>query len=76
VDRRWCQHAGAVRAATIENARIRHLDPEIGSIEKGKRANLLLLRRNPLDNVEACNTIETVFLRGRLIARERLAASQ
>lgn len=63
------------RAATIENARILHLDREIGSIEKGKRANLLLLRTNPLDSVEAYNAIETVFLGGRLIPRERLSAS-
>ena len=64
-----------LRAATIENARIVRLDREIGSIEKGKRANLLLLRANPLDSVEAYNTIETVFLDGRLIPRARLSAS-
>lgn len=63
------------RAATIENARILHLEREIGSIEKGKRANLLLMRANPLDSVEAYDTIETVFLGGRLIPRERLSAS-
>ena len=63
------------RAATIENARILHLDREIGSIEKGKRANLLLLRGNPLDSVEAYNTIDSVFIGGRLIPRERLSVS-
>jgi imidazolonepropionase-like amidohydrolase len=62
------------RAATIENARALHLDREIGSIEKGKRANLLL-RANPLESVEAYNTIETVFLGGKAIARETLAAA-
>lgn len=63
------------RAATIDNARIMRLDREIGSIEKGKRAHLLLLRANPLDSVEAYNTIEAVFLGGRLIPRESLSAS-
>jgi imidazolonepropionase-like amidohydrolase len=63
------------RAITIENARIMRLDREIGSIEKGKRAHLLLLRANPLDNVEAYNTIETVFLAGKPIPRETLTVS-
>ena len=64
-----------LRAATIENARVLRLDREIGSIEKGKRANLLLLLADPLDSVEAYNTIETVFLGERLIPRARLSAS-
>ncbi len=62
------------RAATIDNARILHLEREIGSVEKGKRAHLLLLRANPLENVENYNTIETVFLGGKAIPRETLAA--
>ncbi|HUK36712.1 MAG TPA: amidohydrolase family protein [Vicinamibacterales bacterium] len=63
------------RAATIENARIMRLDREIGSIEQGKRAHLLLLRANPLESVEAYNTIETVILDGRLIQRAGLSVS-
>ena len=62
------------RAATIENARIMRLDREIGTVEKGKRAHLLLLRANPLDGVEAYNTIDTVILAGRPIPRESLSA--
>ncbi len=65
-----------LRAATIDNARIMRLDGDIGSIEKGKRAHLLLLRANPLKSVEAYNTIEAVFLGGRLIPRESLSASR
>jgi imidazolonepropionase-like amidohydrolase len=57
-----------LRAATIENARIMRLDRDIGTIEKGKRAHLLLLRANPLESVEGYNTIEAVFLAGRLIS--------
>jgi imidazolonepropionase-like amidohydrolase len=65
-----------LRAATIDNARMMRLDRDIGSIQKGKRANLLLLRANPLESVEAYNAIEAVFLNGRLIPREHLSASQ
>jgi imidazolonepropionase-like amidohydrolase len=63
-----------LRAATIENARIMRLERHIGSVEKGKVAHLLLLRDNPLESVEAYNSIETVFLAGRPIARESLSA--
>lgn len=63
------------RALTIDNARMFHLDREIGTIEPGKRANLLLLDANPLASVTAYDTIRTVFLRGRPIARETLSAS-
>jgi imidazolonepropionase-like amidohydrolase len=63
------------RAATIENARVMRLDRDIGTIEKGKRAHLLLLRANPLESVEAYNMIDAVFLAGRLIPRETLSAA-
>lgn len=65
-----------LRAATIENARVLGLDREIGSIERGKRANLLMLRANPLDSVEAYNTIDSVILGGRFIPREHLSVSR
>jgi imidazolonepropionase-like amidohydrolase len=63
------------QALTLDNARVLHRDRKIGSIEKGKLAHLLLLRANPLDNIEAYNTIETVFLAGKAIPRDRLAAN-
>jgi imidazolonepropionase-like amidohydrolase len=76
--RRWIAAGVSTRqlfqALTLDNARILRRDHDIGSIEKGKRAHLLLLRANPLDNVEAYNTIETVFLSGKAIPREALAA--
>lgn len=62
------------RAMTIDNARIMRLDDELGTIESGKKANLLLLRANPLESVKAYDAIETVFLHGRPIARETLSA--
>jgi imidazolonepropionase-like amidohydrolase len=62
------------RALTIDNARMMRLDDEIGTVEPGKTANLLLLRANPLESVSAYDTIETVFLRGRPIPRAELSA--
>lgn len=63
-----------LQALTIDNARMLRLDDEIGTVEPGKRANLLLLRADPLESVEAYDTIETVFLHGRPIPRVELSA--
>jgi imidazolonepropionase-like amidohydrolase len=62
------------RALTIDNARMLRLDDKVGTVEQGKIANLLLLRANPLQDVKAFDTIETVFLHGRPIARAELSA--
>jgi hypothetical protein len=62
------------RAMTIENARVLKLEKEIGTIEPGKKANLLLLGADPLKNVNAYDAIETVFLNGRPIPRRTLSA--
>lgn len=62
-------------AATMDNARVMRLDREIGTVELGKRAHLLLLRANPLETVEAYDSIDTVFLAGRPIRREALSAA-
>ena len=59
---------------TIDNARLMRLDDEIGTIEPGKKANLLLLGADPLRSVKAYDAIETVFLHGRPITRETLSA--
>ena len=61
-----------LRAATLDNAIALGLSHELGSIEVGKRADLLLLKENPLANASAYDSIETIFLNGEPIARETL----
>jgi imidazolonepropionase-like amidohydrolase len=61
-----------LRAATLDNAITLGLSHELGSIEASKRADLLLLKENPLTNVSAYDSIETIFLNGEPIAREAL----
>jgi imidazolonepropionase-like amidohydrolase len=62
------------RAMTIDNARLMRLENEIGTVEAGKKANLVLVGADPLKSVKAYDAIETVFLRGRPIQRGTLSA--
>jgi imidazolonepropionase-like amidohydrolase len=61
------------RAATINNAREFRMESQIGTIEPGKIANLVLLKKSPLESVDAYDSITTVFLHGKDVARENLA---
>jgi imidazolonepropionase-like amidohydrolase len=63
-------------AATISNAREFKLDSQIGSIEPGKVANLVLLKKSPLESVEAYDSISSVWVHGNEISRESLAADE
>ncbi|RSZ56678.1 amidohydrolase family protein [Massilia atriviolacea] len=62
------------KAATINNARTFRLDGELGTIEVGKAANLLLMKTSPLEDISAYDSVVTVWVRGRQAAREALAA--
>ena len=66
--------AQILKAATINNAREFKLDAQLGTVEPGKIANLVLLRKSPLESVDAYDTIVTVWVHGTPIARESLAA--
>ena len=57
------------------NAEALALSHEIGTVQAGKRANLLLLRENPTQSVQAYNKIVKVILRGRVLDRSVLAAN-
>lgn len=63
------------KAATINNARTFKIDKQVGSIEVGKSANLLLMKKSPLEDIAAYDSIETVWVRGEQVAREALAAN-
>ena len=55
-----------LRAATADGARYLGLDAELGTIEKGKLADLLVLDRNPLDDIRNSESLAFVMLNGRL----------
>jgi imidazolonepropionase-like amidohydrolase len=62
------------RALTINNARVLGAEKDLGSIEPGKMANLLLLDKNPLIDISAYDSIKWVILKGQPIMRESLVS--
>lgn len=64
--------AEALAAATINGARFLGLEERYGSIKAGRAADVVLLRGNPLDDIEAVREIEAVILGGRLFDRTDL----
>lgn len=61
-------------ALTLDNARAFGLAGEIGSLEVGKRADILVLKQDPRESAEAFDSIELVLVGGRLIPRAELSA--
>ncbi|HSS21355.1 MAG TPA: amidohydrolase [Pyrinomonadaceae bacterium] len=73
----------AFELATISGARALHLEKEIGSLEKGKRADLVIVNRDSLNQIPVYNIysdlvyatkasdVETVIINGRIVMRDR-----
>ncbi|MEX1182602.1 MAG: amidohydrolase family protein [Gemmatimonadota bacterium] len=56
----------ALRAATLHGAQYLGLDADLGSIEPGKLADMIVLDSNPLDDVRNSTSIRQVLVNGRL----------
>src|SRR4030095_3499490 len=56
----------ALRTATVAAAQAMRVDKDVGTIETGKRADLLVLDANPLDNISNVRTVRFVMKNGRL----------
>ncbi len=56
----------AIKSATFDNAQWLK-DKTIGSIEKGKWADLLVLEKNPLDDIRNTQTVSAVYVAGNSV---------
>lgn len=73
----------AFELATIRGAEALHMEEQIGSIEQGKRADLVVISRDSLNQVPAYNVysdlvyatkasdVQTVIINGRVVMRDR-----
>lgn len=66
----------SLATATINPARLFGEVDELGSVAAGQRANLVLLRANPLEDISAVRELEAVIADGRVFNRTRLDEMQ
>lgn len=59
--------ADVLRMATLGNMEILGLDDDMGSLDVGKLADMVLLKEHPLDDLGAYKAVSRVFKDGRLV---------
>ncbi len=59
-----------LRCATLNAAKMLRLDDKIGSIEKGKIADIVILKGNPVEDISAVKKVSMVIQSGRPVVEE------
>lgn len=72
VEQKGMKPMDALQAATRNIARAYKVDRDIGTLEEGKLADLIILDRNPLEQVANYRTISLVMKEGMIVDREAL----
>jgi imidazolonepropionase-like amidohydrolase len=62
-----------LQAATRHAAEVSGLGGEVGTVEAGKRADLIVVRDNPLEDIEHVRALLLVLRDGRVVADHREA---
>ena len=62
----------ALRSATVRPAEFFGLASEMGTVEEGRLADLVLLSQNPLDDIRNTRSVEAVISKGVLLSRNAL----
>jgi imidazolonepropionase-like amidohydrolase len=62
----------AIRSATQESARLLRVLEDQGTVEVGKRADLLLVRGDPLKDLRVLRTVDRVVIAGKVVDVQRL----
>lgn len=61
-----------LKSATLVPATFFSEEKDWGSIEVGKNADLIILRKNPLENIQNIETVETTILKGKIYQKSDL----
>ncbi|HET6955291.1 MAG TPA: amidohydrolase family protein [Vicinamibacterales bacterium] len=56
----------ALQAATVVSARAMKMDADVGTIERGKRADMVVLNANPLDAIRNIRSVRWTIREGRV----------
>src|SRR4029079_16674736 len=56
----------AIRSATLNGAKYLGMEKEIGSLEPGKLADLIVLDANPLENIRNSESVRYTVVNGRV----------
>ncbi len=62
----------ALQTATLNPARFFHREDDLGTVEKGKFADLVILEDNPLKDIRNTQKVAAVILNGRYLSRPDL----
>jgi imidazolonepropionase-like amidohydrolase len=65
----------AIQSATIVSARVMKMEKDSGSVEVGKRADLVLVEGNPLKNISDIRRVVSVVSDGRMYDSKKLGRS-
>ena len=65
-------HLDILKASTINGAKVLGKEKELGSIEEGKKADLVLLDQNPLDTLDALKNIHLVIKSGQALSPDTI----
>lgn len=63
-------HLDCLRAATINAARSLGKEQEIGSLDRGKAADIVFVESNPLQDIAALRDVVMTFQQGRVVFRK------
>lgn len=64
-------NAYALSVATLNNAKVVGVDDVTGTIEKGKCADMIVMSRNPLDDLTALRDLDMIVVCGKIIENPR-----
>ena len=62
----------ALQTATLNPARFFHMEGELGTVEKGKMADLVFLDANPLEDIHNTQRVTAVIVNGKFFSKNDL----